>query len=159
RGDSTNDVWTYAPAGGPDDAWRPSITSVPSIIGQGVTYTVSGTMFNGFSQGASYGDDAQMATNWPLVRITNNGSGHVRYARTHDHSRMGVEAVGDPEIVTTSFDVPGDLELGASTLVVVTNGIPSQPVNITVALASSLAFTGASATSSDFNDGATVQAK
>jgi hypothetical protein len=158
RGDSTTDVWTYTPAGGPDNSWRPGITTAPSVIGQGVTYTISGTMFNGFSQGASYGDDAQMATNWPLVRITNTGSGHVRYARTHDHSRMGIEAVGDPEIVTTSFDVPADLELGASTLVVVTNGIASQPVNVTVELGTSLAFTGASATSADFNDPATVQA-
>jgi hypothetical protein len=59
-----------------------------------------------------------MSTNYPLVRITNTGSGHVVYARTHDHSRMGVEPVGDPEIVSTNFDVPGNLELGASTLVV-----------------------------------------
>ncbi len=159
RGDSTTDVWTYTPSGGPLDAWRPGITTSPSVIGQGQTYSISGTMFNGFSQGASYGDDAQMATNWPLVRITNTGSGHVFYARTHDHSRMGVEAVGDTEIVSTNFDVPASLELGASTLVVVTNGIPSTPVNVTVEQGSSLAFTGASATSSDFNDAVTVQAQ
>jgi hypothetical protein len=158
RGDSTNDVWTYTPAGGPSASWRPGITTAPSVVAPGQTYTISGTMFNGFSQGAAYGDDAQMATNWPLVRITNTGSGHVVYARTHDHSRMGIEAVGDAEIVTTSFDVPADLELGASTLVVVTNGIASQPVDISVTRASSLAFTGASATSADFNDPATVQA-
>ena len=72
---------------------------------------------------------------------------------------MGVEAVGDPEILSTNFDVPGNLELGASTLVVVTNGIPSQPVNLTVELGTSLAFTSASATSADFNDAVTVQAK
>jgi hypothetical protein len=63
---------------------------------------------------------------------------------------MGVEAVGDPKIISTNFDVPGNLELGASTLVVVTNGIPSQPVNLTVELGTSLAFTSASATSADF---------
>jgi Bacterial Ig-like domain (group 3) len=159
RGDSTTDVWIYTPTGGPQDAWRPGITSSPAVIGQGQTYKIFGTQFNGFSQGATYGDDAQMATNYPLVRITNTGSGHVVYARTHDHSRMGVEAVGDPEIVSTNFDVPGNLELGASTLVVVTNGIPSQPVNVTVELGTALAFTGASATSADFNDAVTVQAQ
>jgi hypothetical protein len=78
RGDAT-DIWTYTPATGPQDAWRPAITTVPSIVGPGNTYTVSGTQFNGFSQGAAYGDDAQMATNYPLVRITNTGSGHVFY--------------------------------------------------------------------------------
>jgi Bacterial Ig-like domain (group 3) len=161
RGDggSPADVWTYTPAGGPDPSWAPGNITAPSVIGQGQTYVISGTQFNGFSQGASYGDDAQMATNWPLVRITNTGSGHVFYARTHDHSRMGVEAVGDADIVSTNFDVPANLELGASTLVVVTNGIPSAPVNVNVEMGSSLAFTGASATSSDFNDAATVQAQ
>ena len=159
RGDSTTDVWTYTPAGGPQSSWRPGITTVPSVLGQGRTYGISGTMFNGFSQGASYGDDAQMATNWPLVRVTNTGSGHVFYLRTHDHSRMGVEAVGDPQIVSTSFDVPANLELGASTLVVVTNGIASTPVSVTVELNSSLSITGGSATTSDFDDAATVEAR
>lgn len=157
RGDAT-DVWTYTPSGGPQNSWRPGVTSAPSVIGQGQSYPISGTMFNGFSQGAAYGDDAQMATNFPLVRITNNGSGHVFYARTHDHSRMGVEAVGDSEIISTTFDVPGNLELGASTLVVVTNGIPSTPQSVNVELGSNIAFTGGSGTSSDFNDVVVVQA-
>jgi hypothetical protein len=155
RGDAT-DIWTYTPASGPQDAWRPAITSAPSVVGPGDSYTISGTQFNGFSQGAAYGDDAQMATNWPLVRITNTGSGHVRYARTHDHSKMGVEAVGASDIRSTNFDAPSDLELGASTLVVVTNGIPSQPFSINVEPATSLSITGA--TSAEFDDPVTVQA-
>ena len=140
-----NDVWTYTPTGQPQGTWAPAITSAPTVIAQGETYRISGTQFNGFSQGAAYGDDAQMATNYPLVRITNNGSGHVFYARTHDHSRMGVEAVGDPEIVSTNFDVPTNLELGASTLVVVTNGISPAAVTVNVTLGATLTFTGASA--------------
>ncbi len=64
---------------------------------------ISGTLFTGFSEGASYGDDAQASTNYPLVRIRNIGTGHVFYARTHGHSRMGVVAVGDPTVVTTQF--------------------------------------------------------
>jgi hypothetical protein len=158
RGDAT-DVWTYTPTGGPQSAWRPAITSAQSVLGVGQSYSISGTMFNGFSQGAAYGDDAQTATNFPLVRITNNGSGHVVYARTHDPSSMGVEAVGSSTVVSTNFDVPSGLELGASTLVVVTNGIPSVPMNVAVELGSSLAFTAGSATSADFNDAATVQTK
>jgi hypothetical protein len=35
-------------------------------------------------------------------------------------------------IVSTNFDVPSGIELGASTLVVVANGIPSKSVSVTV---------------------------
>jgi hypothetical protein len=52
------------------------------------------------------------------------------YFRTHDHSTMGV-ATGN-KTVSTNFDVPNKAETGASTLVVVANGIPSAPVSITV---------------------------
>ena len=96
----------------------------------GNTYSISGTLFNGFSEGASYGDDAQMSTNYPLVRIKNHATGHVFYTRTHDHSRMGVEVVGSSEIVTTQFDVPPGLEPGPSDLIVVVNGIPSLPIQV-----------------------------
>jgi hypothetical protein len=34
--------------------------------------------------------------------------------------------------ITTNFDVASGTETGASTLVVVANGIPSTPVNVTV---------------------------
>ncbi len=93
-------------------------------------HTISGTQFNGLTQGAYYGDDLQAATNYPLVRITNNATGHIFYARTHGHSSMGV-ATGSSS-VSTSFDVPAGIELGASMLVVVANGIPSASVNVNI---------------------------
>jgi hypothetical protein len=64
------------------------------------------------------------------VRITNQFTGHVFYAKTHDHSSMGV-ATGKAT-VSTNFDVAAGMETGASSLVVVANGIPSKAVNITV---------------------------
>ena len=64
------------------------------------------------------------------MRITNKASGHVFYARTHDHSTMGV-ATGKA-IVYTHFDVPMATETGASTLEVVANGIPSTKELITI---------------------------
>ncbi len=126
------DVALYTASGAPADAWRPAITSVPTTIAAGTGYTVSGRLFNGFSEGASYGDDAQSATNYPLVRITNQASGHVFYAKTSNHSRMGVESVGSTTVVSTSFLVPANIESGASTLQVVANGIASLPSAITV---------------------------
>jgi hypothetical protein len=123
-------VQIYNPPGTYQQSWAPTITTFPSSVTRGSTYQISGTQFNGLSQANSFGDEYQTATNYPLVRITNNSTGHVFYARTHDHSSMGV-ATGS-KIVSTNFDVPAAMETGASTLVVVANGIPSTAVNITV---------------------------
>jgi hypothetical protein len=64
------------------------------------------------------------------VRITNNSTGHVFYARTHDHSTMGVQT--GKKTVSTNFDVPSRAETGASKIEVVANGIPSKASDITV---------------------------
>ena len=64
------------------------------------------------------------------MRITNTASGDVKYARTYNFSTMGV-ATGSA-IVSTWFDMPTNIETGDSTLEVVANGIPSQPVNVTI---------------------------
>jgi hypothetical protein len=125
-------VQVYTPAASPtyDPSWAPTITTVPTTIAPGSTYQISGTQLNGLTQGSAYGDESQNATNYPLVRITNQASGHVLYARTHDHSSMGI-ATG-AAVVSTSFDVPAASEPGASTLQVVANGIPSAGVTVTV---------------------------
>jgi hypothetical protein len=120
----------YTSTGTYQPAWAPAIHSVPTTVVRGSTYKITGTQFNGLSQAAAFGDEYQTATNYPLVRITNNSTGHVFYAKTHDHSTMGV-ATGT-KAVFTNFDVPAGMETGASTLVVVANGIPSLPVSITV---------------------------
>ena len=109
--------------------WAPILISYPSSPTRGQSYIVSGRQFNGWSQAAAFGDEFETATNYPLVRITNNATGHVFYAKTHDHSWMGVQSFAP---TYTHFDVPAVMETGPSTLVVVTNGIPSLPVNITV---------------------------
>lgn len=131
--DSSSDVEIYTPAGTPKPAWAPAITSSPSEIeAGGANYQLTGTQFNGLSQASTYGDDYQAATNYPLVRITNNATGHVFYARTHSFSTMAVATGSTP--VSAQFDVPAFIELGPSTITVVANGIPSQPVNVFVAV-------------------------
>lgn len=122
-------VSAFTPSGSYNPAWAPRIRSAPSSVVPGGSYTVSGYQFNGMSQGAAYGDDHQSATNFPLVRITNNASGHVFYSRTHNFSSM---AVASSDLVSAQFDVPSNQEHGPSTLVVVTNGIPSAPVAVSV---------------------------
>jgi hypothetical protein len=120
----------YTSKGTYQASWAPVITSYPSTVTPGDTYKISGQQFNGLSQAVAFGDEFESSTNYPLVRITNTSSGHVFYARTHDHSTMGV-ATGKTT-VSTNFDVPSKIETGASTLVVVANGIPSKAVSITV---------------------------
>jgi hypothetical protein len=122
-------VSVFNPSGTYDPAWAPTIQSAPGTVTPGGSYVISGHLFNGVSQGAAYGDDAQSATNYPIIRITNNATGHVFYSRTHDHSSMAVAFGG---LVSTHFDVPAGQESGASKLEVVANGIPSQSVNVNV---------------------------
>ncbi|HEV2398935.1 MAG TPA: hypothetical protein VGS27_18465 [Candidatus Sulfotelmatobacter sp.] len=122
-------VWLYEHGGKPDSAWLPVIQSVPSTLKRGRTYTVSGWNFNGFSQGAAYGDDIQGATNYPLVQITNRANGQVAYARTHDHSTMGIAYT---TTASTNFDVAGKVETGLGDLRVIANGIASDPVTVNI---------------------------
>lgn len=126
----SNDIRLYSPTGTYQASWQPTIASVASTLAPGSSYVISGTQFNGLSQGAAYGDDWQSATNYPIVRITNTATGHVFFARTHNHSSMGVATAG--QSVSTTFDVPASIETGASTIEVVANGIPSVKTNITV---------------------------
>jgi hypothetical protein len=98
---------------------------------KGQTYELKGRQLNGLSQAVSYGDDATMATNYPLVQIRHEGSNVVHYCRTHDHSTMSVATGSIPE--STKFDVPSGLASGKYHLTVVANGIPSEHVSVTVA--------------------------
>ncbi len=107
--------------------WAPKICCYPEKIRQGKTYKISGIRFNGMTQATQCGDDAQAATNYPLVRITNKQTRHVKYCRTHDHSFMGVAS---EKCVHTFFDVPQDIEKGPSKIEVVANGIPSKAKDI-----------------------------
>jgi hypothetical protein len=127
---NTTDAEIYTAKGKSKSAWAPTITTFPATVTHGQSYSISGTQFNGLSAGATYGDDAQMASSYALVRITNTATNHVFYTRTHDPSTMGV-ATGKKKI-STHFDVPSGIETGASSLVVVANGIASKPVAVTV---------------------------
>ena len=127
---SYSSVGIYTPTGSPQKNWRPTIKKVSKTLTRGQTYKITGTQFNGFGQATSYGDENENATNYPLVRITNTATGNVFYARTHDHSTMGV-ATGSLT-VSTNFDVPANADTGASKLVVVANGIASKPVKVTI---------------------------
>jgi hypothetical protein len=129
-GSDVGDVEIYSPKGKAAKNAIPKVKKVALSLAVGSTNNnIKGFGFNGLTYGGYYGDDAQMSTNWPLVRITNTASGHVCYARTHDHATMGIS---DGSPTSTKFDIPASCETGASTLQVVTNGIPSKAKAVTL---------------------------
>jgi hypothetical protein len=126
----TIDTEVYTPVGSPKSSWRPVITGGPASVSGGNSYTISGKQFNGLSGGSTYGDDAQSATNYPIVVIRNKTTGHFTFTRSHNFSSMGI-STGNTTVSAT-FDVPTGIETGASTIYVVANGIASGGKNITV---------------------------
>ncbi len=128
--DISSNVYVYTCGGSSNPAWAPTITSYPQEIHLGTNYTISGTQFNGLSQGSGFGDDQQSATNYPIIKITSTQTGHVYYAKEYNPSTMAI-CTGS-QTVSTHFSVPSNLELGPATIQVVTNGIASTPVSVTV---------------------------
>ncbi len=113
-------LYVYQPVGSPLASWKPTISAV-TPNGDG-SYHLTGTQLNGISEGSSYGDDAQMDSNYPLVRFT-DGSGKVSYGRTYNWSSTGVTT--GSAVVSTEFRLPASLAGGSYLLEVVANGIGS----------------------------------
>jgi len=124
-----SNVWFYTPAGAPNAAWLPAVTTAPSSLVSGASYQLAGTQLNGLTQGAAYGDDVQAATNFPIVRIVNSASGHVSFARSSDFSTMAVTPGASG---TATFVMPQAVEPGPSSLSVIASGIASAPVSLNV---------------------------
>ncbi len=118
-------LYVYSPTGSPQAAWQPTISSV---VANGNHYTLTGTQLNGISAGASFGDDAEMDTNYPIIELK-SGSGQVYFARTFNWSSTGVATGSTP--VSTDFSLPGNMPYGTYSLTVVANGIASAPVSFT----------------------------
>lgn len=128
--DGNTDIEVYTPHSSGERPWyAPSKIDVPRVVSPGHTYDLKGVYLNGISQGAMEGDDFQMATNYPLVRITNLETHHVFYSRTYDFSSM---AVAKKAPVTARFELPSNQEKGLGLLEVVTNGVASEPIPIFV---------------------------
>ena len=129
--DGSRDVEIYTPAGIPNPNWAPSVVLTLSgpFINRGSTIMLGGRKFNGYSQAVAYGDDAQAATNYPIVRLTNVSTGHVFYCRTHDHNTMSVGYVGP---AYTHVDIPSNMEVGRTYLEVIANGITSPRYNVAI---------------------------
>jgi hypothetical protein len=119
----TQQIDVFTPDGSPNPSWQPTISNITDN-GDGV-FTLTGTQLNGLSEGAAYGDDAEMASNYPIIRLT-DANGNVSYARTFNWSSTGVATGNTPESV--EFTLPAADAPGAYLVSVIANGIASDPV-------------------------------
>jgi hypothetical protein len=119
----TSDLWLYSESGNVDPSWAPTITGLTN--NGGGTYTLTGTQLNGMDEGAEYGDDALMATNYPIIQLTSS-TGVVYNAFSFDWSSTGVATGNEP--VSTEFTLPAKLPAGEYSLTADANGISSQPI-------------------------------
>jgi hypothetical protein len=116
-------LYIYHPTGSALPVGKPAISTLAQNAD--LSFHVSGTGFNGISEGASYGDDAQMDSNYPLVRVTNSNTGAVYYLRTCNWTCTSVMTGNRP--VSTDFVLPANLPAADYSLVVIANGISSEP--------------------------------
>jgi hypothetical protein len=113
------DMWLYSPAGTPQSAWEPTISSIsPLTFGY---FVLSGAQLNGLTNGADFGDDSKMATNYPIVSLVSS-SGNITFART-----VGVDQMA-PRRNTAgacSFQVPAGTPAGTYRVHVSASGVDS----------------------------------
>lgn len=124
----------YTPAGAIAGS-RPTLTSL-SVPAGGV-YTLAGTQLNGLIGGASFGDDRNSATNYPIVGLKDT-AGHVYYARSYQFNQMAPLAGASG---SCKFVLPPSIPNGSYSVFVSATGVTSSnvlPLNITGAHAMSV---------------------
>jgi hypothetical protein len=120
--DDSAQLWVYTSSGEANWWLRPFVTEI-KYLGDG-HFRLGGFQLDGQSAGASYGDDDQMDSNYPIIRMV-NFSGDVFYARTFNWSKIGV---GDGTgYETVDFTLNPAIKPGAYALIVSGAGISSFP--------------------------------
>ena len=122
---NSSNYYIYTPTGAQTAAGKPTITGITQT--SCTAYSIAGTKFNGISQGANYGDDWQMSTNYPIIRLTNGSN--VYYCRTFNWNSTGVRRGTLADSV--QFTLPAGLPIATYSLVVTANGIASDPISFT----------------------------
>ena len=124
--DDRGRIAVYTPGGSPEPSWRPAIDEIAQ--GAGATYSLTGTQLNGLSEGAAYGDDNEMASNYPIVQLTAS-DGQVSYARTTGWKSL----VATGSLVEyVDFALPAALGPGVYSVRAIANGIASAPYNFVI---------------------------
>jgi autotransporter-associated beta strand protein len=120
-------VYSYKPTGTQLTNGMPNILSVTTNLDG--SFHVIGTQLTGISEGAHYGDDSQMNSDYPVARMT-NAAGNVLYCRTYNWSTCNL--MTGTNLVTTEMTLPPGMLAGTYPLVVTANGISSAPYSLTI---------------------------
>ena len=122
--------WLYTPDAPPQDAWRPTVSSV-TYDSTGKTYTLTGTQLSGLINGGDEGDDMTMAENYPIVWLKDPNSTSVYFCKSFNFSTMAPQVGSAPQ--TCQFTTPANLPSGTYNLFVSSAGVQSKnPVTFTV---------------------------
>ena len=121
-------LYVYQPSGSPLTNGIPTILSATANLDG--SFHLTGTLFNGISEGAGYGDDWQMNSDYPVARFTNS-SGNILYCRTYNWSTCNL--MTGTNVVTTEMTLPPGMLAGTYPLFVTANGISSAPYSLTIA--------------------------
>ena len=147
--------YIYTPTGAPLAAGKPTVNSLIKLDCD--TFLAVGTLFNGITEGAAYGDDWQMSSNYPIVRLTSNDT--VYYCTTYNWTSTGVMRGAAPD--TTQFVIPSSVPGGTYSLQVVANGNASDPISINVCptegIKNPLAVNGINVFPNPANDNVTLE--
>ncbi len=114
-----NQYILYTPGSASLPAGQPTVSTV--LRKNCDTFTAVGTLFNGIGEGAAYGDDWQMSSNYPMVRLTATSGGNVYYTRVYSWNRIGAVMTGSAAD-SVQFILPAGMPAGGYTLQVVANG-------------------------------------
>jgi hypothetical protein len=125
-----NTLYQYDPGDSAPANAVPTITSI--VHNTNGTMTLTGTNLNGINVGATYGDDAQMSTNYPLVRFSSGSN--VYYASSYNWSNTGVMLGSTSE--TVNFTLPLGIPAGTYSVVVAANGVASTATSLTISTTS-----------------------
>jgi hypothetical protein len=113
-------AYIFTPGGSPLSAGKPTINTI-TLNGDG-SFHLTGTLLNGLCEGASYGDDLQMNSNYPIVRI-NHSNGNKYFAKSYNWSSTGV--MTGATVNSTEYKVPATMPTGTYSVTVIANGIAS----------------------------------
>ncbi|MFO1042396.1 MAG: hypothetical protein U0941_11460 [Planctomycetaceae bacterium] len=127
-GQNGSGLYQYIPSVEPLEAWRPVIYDVvrtsPSQL------TLDGFNITGISEGATYGCDARMSTNYPIAKLTQVGV--TKYARTSGWT----PGINDPTFFNFDsilIDLPSGITPGTYNVSIIANGIESLSAPVTIA--------------------------
>ena len=120
-------LYDYKPTGTTLTNAVPSILTVTTNTDG--SFHMTGKLFTGISEGAAYGDDSQMNSDYPVARMT-NGSGNTLYCRTYNWSTCNL--MTGTNVVSCDMALPAGLLAGTFSLAVTANGIASAPYSLSI---------------------------